>query len=174
MMNGLSQQRMDEISLRLLGADHRPWTLSPLTNLDDEGRRTVNKNSHRAVKKAFQAGAKSAIRHKGAPAFGIDTTDENEILVDAHAIAKFLVLFHRTDHSTDDMMEFVAHAPEDIEDLVREVQQLRIMVDKLKTERDQAVKDLLGRRIAADRAEEKICTMRRAWRELCKEMGTKP
>ncbi len=61
-----------------------------------------------------------------------------------------------------------------IKDLLREIKQLRIMCTKLKEERHNAVQELQGTKVAASRAEEKITDMRRAWRMLVKEMGTRP
>lgn len=172
MINGIPTERIDEMRMRLIGVDHRPWALSPLTNLDGEGRRMVIKASRKALKKAIVAGSRSAEQITG----NIITreTPDDEVVFDRAAIQRSLTLFHRTDQATDDMLDFVAHAPEDVEELIREVDTLKMMVQKLKEERDQAVNDLLGRRIAADRAEAKIVDMRRAWRTLCKEMGTKP
>lgn len=86
----------------------------------------------------------------------------------------FLALLYKTEHMPDESLQFVAHSPDDIEDLLREVGVLRIMASKLKEERDSALNDIASVRIARDRAEEKISDMRRAWRSLCDEMGRKP
>lgn len=179
MINGIPDHRLEEIELRLIGADHRPWGLSGLDGLDDEGRRTIMRRSRKAQKKAIQKASRVA---DVALIEGKWTEEElNEAgggkggpMVHGPTLYKELVLFHRTEIATDDMLEFVANAPEDVEDLLREVKVLRMMCSKLKEERHDAVQELQGTKVAASRAEEKIVDMRRAWRTLCKEMGTKP
>ena len=170
-MNGIPQQRLDQIQLRLIGVDHRPWRLSPEEALDDEDRRTVMKGSKRAAKKAERKGFIAAANRGEVYDDGKEgpTTDT----VDLDAVLSHLVLFKRTQEATDDMLDFVAHAPEDVDDLLKEVFCLRELTSKLKVERDSAVKEMLASRIEACEAEKKIASMRRAWRELCKEMGTK-
>jgi len=176
MINGIPDHRIDEIELRLAGVDHRPWKVSHPSELDDEGRRTVTKGSARAIKKAnrigLQVGAQT-LEQSNVKTPGMDAAHPGRAFHPGSAM-KAINLFHRTDNATDDMLDFIASAPEDVEELLREVKQLRIMATKYKEGRDAAVVELQGSKIAASRAEGKIVDMRRAWRTLVTEMGTKP
>lgn len=180
-INTISDHILEDMELRLIGVDHRPWAMSPPASVDDEGRRMIMKGSQRASKKAFHAGVKAGAEALGKHVDEGTYTQEDlaasgfgDGAVHGPTMQKALALFHRTDHATDEMLEFIVHAPEDIEKLIREIRQLRIMATKAKEERDSAVQELQGSKIAASRAEAKIVDMRRAWRLLCKEMGTKP
>lgn len=182
MINGISVQRLEEIELRLVGADHRPWAMSPPASLDDEGRRSIMKGSQKAAKKACQKAAQVG-REKIAEGGDKWTKKDRDQIKEwekdgpiAHGptLRAELALFHRTHNATDDMLEFIVHAPEDVELLLREIRQMHIIATKAKEERDAAVQELQRTKIAASRAEEKIVDMRRAWRTLVKEMGTKP
>ncbi len=165
MINGISDHRLEEIELRLVGCDHRPWGVSGLEGLDDEGRRTIMRRSRKAQKRAIKEAARVAdvalIEGKKAGKWTKEELDEagcgenGEPMIHGPTLSKHLVLFHKTDLVTDDTLEFVAQAPQDVEDLLREVKQLRIMCAKAKQERHDAVQELQGTKVAASRAEEK-------------------
>lgn len=166
-MKGLPLHRLEDIELRLAGVDHRPWVLSQPVAVDDEGRRFVSKGSRKAMKKAIQAGARQAELMTGKVR---SETPSEEWMCDRKTLEMSIALFHRTGNATDDMMEFIAHAPEDVEDLLREAKVMRIEREKLRTERDEAVKELTSTKVQLSRAESKITDMKRAWRTLNQEM----
>ena len=178
-INGIPIHRLEEIELRLAGADHRPWGLSGFNALDDNGHRTIMRRSGKAQKKAIKAASRSADvrlvekRNRGEITNAEYESMRDEGMVDAGVIDKSLTLFRRTDLATNEMMEFIEHAPEAVEDLLREGKHFHTWAEKLQTERDQAVKELVSSKVAASRAETKIADMRRAWRALVQEMGTK-
>ena len=178
MINGIPDHRLEEIELRLVGADHRPWEISLPQTVDDNGHRVVQKGSRKAMKRAVQAGARKGneIRGKGHRLNSPEDppTDLDEPTIHIDTMRNYLTLFRRTEQSTDEMLEFVAHAPDDIEDLLREVKTLRTMLKTYKEKSEVAIKELASERIASSRAETKIVDMRRAWRCLVKEMGAKP
>lgn len=143
--------------------------------MDTEGRRMVTKGARRAEKKAVRASHQTAVERGAKAGHEIAPEDaDNDLRFDRRTILNALVLFTRTNNATDDMLEFIAHAPEDVEALLSEVSCLRQMVAKLKEQKETAVKELLAKRIEASKAAERIVDMRRAWRTLCKEMGVKP
>jgi len=168
-INGIPIHRLEEIELRLVGADHRPWLMSIPGGVDDEGRRFIMKGSKKAYKRAIRKGYDKAADIAVAHNYKLE-----EEMVHEPTMTAALAIFHRTENATDEMLDFVAHAPEDIEDLLREVTTLRSMLETYKEKSETAIKELTSSKVAASRAETKIADMRRAWRGICTEMGTKP
>ncbi len=95
-------------------------------------------------------------------------------MLHARRLEHELAIFQLCGQATTEMGDFIAHAPLDVEDLLNEVFCLKETVTKLREQKEQATKDLRGRRLEATKLREQVIEMRRAWRTLCKEMGTKP
>lgn len=214
---GMSRTRLDEIKLRLLGADHRPWILTGKVR-DENGRPVICKGGKKASQRAFndnlnleahvtkdtakqlnqkygerlgqlnretertrqkivQLGGSPDGRHK-------DAKDENEIkmtmtdedgnvtdLLDRAGYQRALSLFKLCDQATDEMADFVVHAPEDIDVLVQEIELLHRKLDKLQEKEEAATKEMLRLRIDNEKLQERLTGMRRAWRAFISEMG---
>lgn len=171
MINSIPVHRLEEIELRLVGADFRPWGMSPREVVDDRGYQMICKTSQRAMKKAIRKSAQVGAQKLGVC---LDDVGPDDPICDAKVMQRELTLFHRTHNTTQEMFEFVMHAPEDIELLLRENKLLLMIAQKATEERASAIGELQSSKIAASRAEERIVDMRRAWRTLVKEMGTKP
>lgn len=173
-INGIPDHVLEDIELRLLGADHRPWMLSGPQGMDHAGRRMVLKGSKKAMKKATFKAHEAAIALGATPAEDLDINESAGLRLDSATATKELALFFAGESTTEEMLSFVAHAPHDVELLVSEVKTLKSILSLCKESKNKAVKELQAAKVAASRAEAKIVDMRRAWRELCKEMGTKP
>jgi hypothetical protein len=104
----------------------------------------------------------------------LSTPQGVDVMCDGGEFKRRLTLFYAGDDATDEMLEFVAHAPRDVEILVAEVRTLKKMLSLCKESRVTAVGELQAVRVAASRAEEKIVDIRRAWKDLHREMGSKP
>lgn len=162
---GMSQTQLDEIELRLAGADHRPWAVSR-TWFDEAGRPLICKGSRSAAKKAINA---SATWSDSAPATrdpetGRATDAAN--VVSRQSMAKHLALFKLCEEATVDMAEFVSHAPNDIETLLNEVKFLRHRYRECEKERDEIKKEMLALRVERSKLQENFSETRRVLRDL--------
>lgn len=92
---GISLDRLEEIRERLAAAAHRPWVLDRNVRTNEGGRATICKGSRKSEKKAHERGD------------------------------GFRKLFDLCPEASEAMANFVAHSPEDIEDLLDEVERLR-------------------------------------------------
>lgn len=148
---GMPQSRIDEIELRLVGADFRPWKLERGVR-DENGRALVCKASKNQHAKA----AWSSLSNDPKP--------------NLFAYASSLSLFKLCGDATEDMGEFVAHAPDDIADLVEEVKRLRSRLRSAEQERDEMKKEMLSARVERSAYAEKLQNLRSALRSFKKEM----
>ena len=176
---GLPRQRLDEIELRLLGADHRPWVLGVQESMRDaNGKALVMRYSNTATKKALNA---SLCTKNGIPTGGIyhnkETEDfrklENEEHVNPRVYRSELGIFQLCGQATDEMGDFVAHAPQDVEDLLNEVKFLRLRLEKSETQREEMKKELLQLRLDHASISQKWTEARGSWNTFRKNIGDK-
>jgi hypothetical protein len=163
---GISQAKLEAIELRLIGADKRPWAVSGFNNLDQEGRRFI----HKGGKKALIQAQRSAVRTGSGATYSDDPQGEPLAFPTDQDIDRKLILLHRTANATDDMLDFIVKAPDDVEVLLREVRRLQEQVTKLDAAKRTAVADLLKKTSEATRANEQLTDIKRAWRTLCRVM----
>lgn len=169
---GMPAARLDEIELRLLGADFRPWGFADATI--GAGGPHIVKASQKAVNRAFQ---KSAVDKKGNHIGGMVMTSgefdptRNEPLINTHELVKIVGIFKLVGDATADMGRFVAHAPRDIEDLLNEVKMLRKRLRDAEMERDEFKKEMLSLRVEKTTINEKLTEQRRAWRAFQEAIG---
>jgi|KBSSwiStaDraftv2_1062776.scaffolds.fasta_scaffold311735_4 hypothetical protein len=176
---GMSQARIDEIELRLLGADHRPWHLHRQFT-DESGRPIICKGSSKSWKKAlnasqvFAGGQAAKDEHKQLVKDGLADRDMPDTGAPTHFntadLRRGIALFKICQEATDEMGEFVAHAPQDVEDLLREVKFLRDRYRTCEKERDEFKKEMLSSRVEKATLHEKLSSARRLWRDLNKAM----
>lgn len=142
---GVSQEVLDAIELRLIGADHRPWMLAPKLR-DENGQPYIV----RATGKAFkEAQADHWITHaRGTWLIGD------------------IALFKLCNQATSDMGEFVARAPEDIETLLNEVKSLRARLRRVEDDRENFRKEMLSLRVEKSTLQEKLTSIRRTVRDF--------
>lgn len=150
---GMSQTQLDEIELRLVGLDHRPWVLDRSIR-DENGRALVCKASKRT---------RESVRYR--QDLSVATASETQRLPVAQ-----LALFKLCGDSTEDMGEFVAHAPEDMQLLLDEVKRLRKRGREAEVERDDLRKEALSLRVEKAALQEKLSGLRRLLRDLKREM----
>ena len=147
---GISRNRLDAIELRLLGADHRPWGFS---------------REWKAVAKTSRKATRNAIQH------GIVGPDKGEeTMVDKRVLQRELVLFSLENDATNDMGEFVANSPQDIEDLIAGVKFLQLRLEKAEQEREEFRKEMLGLRIEATELQKRHTELRANWRRFLETM----
>lgn len=163
---GMSQAELDQIELRLVGCDHRPWRMSSETARDTNGRRFVSKGSGKAIKKVIR----EARMFTGKPdpellRGGVDPNDTPSGW-DANKFVTTMALFTLTPNSTEDMANFVAHAPEDMEKLLNEVKWLRKRYRDCEVGRDEFKKEALSARVEKAKLQEKLTEMRRTVRDF--------
>lgn len=184
---GIARHRLDEIELRLLGADHRPWVLNRSEMRDENGRFLICKGSRKAAKKAIGGSLvwmgdryedreqKDYAATKDAIA-GLDPLKNRPrdlaTHVDPAVLRKHLALFKLCDQATDDMAEFVAHAPEDMEELVNGVKFLQMRLEKAENEREDFKKEMLALRVDNAALQSKLAEMRNAWKAINKAFGS--
>lgn len=175
---GITQTRLDEIELRLLGADHRPWAVSG-EHFDENGRPLIVKASKKAARKAewaslaFDGDKKPDLDMKSRIANHTATTGAVLPLgapthVDARSYVRHLALFRLCDEASTDMGHFVAHAPQDIEDLLGEVKRLRARLRDAEQERDEFKKEMLSLRVEKSAVGDKLADVRKLLREFGK------
>lgn len=171
---GMSQTQIDEIELRLTGVDHRPWALNR-SLYDENGRALICKGSRKAAKRAITT---SALRDKGSVDLAYDgDVPENpadRVAFDPRLIVKSLALFKMCDEATEDMANFVAHAPDDVETLLNEVKFLRKRLRDAEIERDDFKKEMLALRVERAGVSDKLSDIRRVLRDfgkIVKESG---
>lgn len=176
---GMSQTQLDEIELRLAGADHRPWIVDRQL-FDEAGRPLICKGSR---KSRIKADWKSLAWDGNKPRGGVE---EREIAaraaadkgvdplkngpppnaIDERTYVKSLALFKLCDEATTDMADFVAHAPNDIETLLNEVKFLRHRYRECEKERDEIKKEMLALRVERSKLQENFSETRRVLRDL--------
>lgn len=160
---GMSQTAIDEIELRLLGADHRPWVLDR-NFYDINGRPLICKGSNKAHRKAEWASLawdKGDSKHQGLAGEG-----KGPDAVDRASYIKQVALFQLCDASSEDMGQFVANAPADIEALLAEVKRLRARYRDTEQERDEFKKEMLALRVEKASLQEKLTETRRRIRDF--------
>jgi hypothetical protein len=184
----VSQTQIDEIELRLTGVDHRPWVLDR-SLYDENGRALICKGSKKSRNKAewgslawddHNAVGQDALsvdveraRNERDATLGLDPLSRPKQgrppnVVDHRSYVKFLALFKLCDEATEDMAEFVAHAPQDVETLLNEVKFLRKRLRDAEIERDEFKKEILSLRIEKSGVADKLSDLRRTLREFGK------
>lgn len=182
---GVPQETLDAIELRLIGADHRPWRLAT-DMLDAHGKPHICKGSRKAHRKAEWANlawSKNDPIGKLMNAQRVRELDHNkgrEIkmekcggissdppdIIDEAGYLRSVALFSLCDQANNDMGEFVAHAPEDIEILLNEVKSMRARLRRIEDEREDFRKEMLSLRVEKTTLQEKLTTMRRTVRDF--------
>jgi hypothetical protein len=162
---GVTKERLEQIELRLIGADHRPWVLNRRVH-DENGRALICKSSRSANRKAINASM------KWEDGFGLHPDDAAQGVVpsigpqpnayDPRVLVQHLALFKMCSEATDDMAEFVANAPQDIEDLLEEVKRLRAKLRDVEKDRDDMKKEMLSAQVERTAVAEKLSDIRRA------------
>ena len=161
---GITKERLEQIELRLIGADHRPWTLNRRMH-DENGRALICKGSRKAARKALN-GALS-----WSDDMPLNDDDLNQGIshthgkqanaVDPRLMVQHLALFKMCSEATEDMAEFVANAPQDVEDLLEEVKRLRAKLREVEVDRDEMKKEMLSARVERTAVAEKLSDLRR-------------
>ena len=122
----MSQAEIDAIELRLIGADHRPWSLSQ--ERDTNGKLFICKGSSKAIKRAMRE-AEMFVGKRNIPDKVMDDPIHDQNLVPTgyspRIMQRELCIFYLGLNATEDMANFVAYAPDDIEKLLNEVRWLR-------------------------------------------------
>lgn len=162
---GITQDRLDKIELRLVGADHRPWELNRRIH-DENGRSLICKASRKAGRKALE---KSLTWNEEMPLAGDDERHgvhfehgKQPNASDPRVAVQYLALFKMCSEATEDMADFVANAPQDIEDLLAEVKRLRSRLREVEQDRDEMKKEMLSARVERSSVADKLNDMRRA------------
>ena len=162
---GITRERLEQIELRLIGADHRPWVLNRRMH-DENGRALVCKGSRSASRKALN---NSLSWRDDMPLSSDDEAQgvahghgKQPNAVDPRLIVQHLALFKMCSEATDDMAEFVANAPQDVEDLLEEVKRLRSKLRDVEKDRDDMKKDMLSAQVERTAVAEKLSDLRRA------------
>lgn len=172
---GVPQETLDAIELRLIGADHRPWMLA--TDVYDEnGRPYIFKGARKAHRKAEWANLAWSENDNGATARDLKRRIADVPIekspgnppnsIDHAGYLKSMALFRLCDQASNDMGEFVAHAPEDIEILLNEVKSLRARLRRIEDERETFRKEMLSLRVEKSTLQEKLNAMRRTVRDF--------
>lgn len=166
---GVSQEILDAIELRLIGVDHRPWILRPEL-CDEYGKPYICKGSRKALVKATEASrtwtpnANEKERKDHDPR--IRPTEMEPDAINMRQLVSGLALFRLCDQANNDMGQFVAHAPEDIEVLLNEVKSSRARLRRIEDEREEFRKELLSLRVEKASLQEKLTAMRRTVRDF--------
>jgi len=161
----MSQAALDAIELRLLGADHLPWGYQ-------QSYRYVGKCSNKSLKKAIQhsscdANGRQIFRSEAPNRHETRADDDRDgVRFDVSKVRAELELFRLAPDSTDEMGEFVAHAPADIEQLIGEVKFLRLQLGKARADRDEFKKEMLSLRIDSAALTQKLTEIRAGWRKI--------
>lgn len=178
---GISQTQLDEIELRLAGADHRPWIVDRQL-FDEAGRPLICKGSRKSRTKAEwksiawddsspenprrSESIANAAAMKGADPLNSSTPGQPPNVIDHRTYIKALALFKLCDEATPDMADFVANAPNDIETLLNEVKFLRHRYREAEKERDEFKKEMLSLRVERSKLQENFSETRRVLRDL--------
>lgn len=174
---GVPQEVLDAIELRLIGADHRPWSLA-VDIQDENGKPYICKGSRKAHRKAEWANlawsendngaVAERLKHRTAdvPVENLGNSRNPPNSIDPVGYLKSMALFRLCDQANNDMGEFVAHAPEDIEILLNEVKSMRARLRRTEDDRENFRKEMLSLRVEKSTLQEKLTAMRRTVRDF--------
>lgn len=173
---GMAQHRLDAIELRLVGCDHRPWRFYD-SLLDGNGKPLVGKGSKKVFDRAANRARVTANGEPVAKPFVVRGSEEQGVdddYFDTGRVRSGVGLFQLVGDATNDMAEFVANAPQDVDDLLTEVKFLRMRLEKSTAEREEFRKEMLSLRVEAAALRDKLAEMRGAWKTLTKVMEPRP